>query len=230
MIVINCGMPKSATTLVMEYQKDLIRAVRPSNGIEQESFGYLPDINQRVSRDLRRISADYGDFVVKTHSKPSYWIRRLIQKAEAAVTFSFRDPRDIMLSVIDHGNRTRKMLDPSGAFAEMETLEDTILFARASVHLYFSWRVFGKALFIKYESLMRDKPDHLRQISDYLNLDCSQRVLDKVYERHENLKQKAWNFNTGAVERWRTEMSQAWKQRCVDLFGDDLLAMGYDLY
>ena len=229
MIILNCGMPKSATTLVGEYQMDIVRLARPQNGIEQvHDLGYMQSLNRKKVNAVHQLSARYGDLVVKTHAKPSFWSRRLIARGGARATFCFRDPRDTMLSVIDHGVRTRQGLDGSGAFAEIHTLADAVSFAKASIGLYYAWQNYGKALFICYEALMRDKVEHLSRMATYFGYACKEEALRSIYEKHEVLKKQAWNFNTGEVERWRREMEPEWVVQCERLFGDDLVAMGYE--
>ncbi|MGF1480450.1 MAG: sulfotransferase domain-containing protein [Cyanophyceae cyanobacterium] len=223
-------MPKSGTTLVMEYQNDLIRCLSSRNGLEAaQTLGYLPKIECKTARALRKLSIQNGDFLVKTHSKPSFWIRELVAKDEAKVTFCFRDPRDTMLSVIDHGKRTREGLDSSGAFAEIITLRDAISFAKASIRLYYAWRKYGQALFIQYEKLMSNKMQYLEKMATYFGYPYEEQTLDDIFQKHERLKERAWNFNKGTVNRWQTEMTPEERALCNKLFNKDLVAMGYKI-
>ncbi len=231
MIIINAGMPKSGTTLTIQYQRDLIRCVSPRNGLEEVNKysykGYLDTIDDNIADTLRRVRDNYGPFVVKIHSHPTKAIKSLIDAGEARATFSFRDPRDTILSVLDHAKRTRNGLDPSGAFATLQTISDGISFARSSIETYFAWKAFGKALFIRYEDFMDDKIQVLEKMARFFNFKITDEELRTLYEKHEALKETAWNFNKGTTERCYHEMSYHELSLCDEAFGSELVRMGY---
>ncbi|MGK7935084.1 MAG: hypothetical protein AB4206_04675 [Xenococcaceae cyanobacterium] len=80
----------------------------------------------------------------------------------AKATFCYRDPRDIILSAIDHGERTRKGLDSSNACKNMLTIKDSILIVKSWTSNWYKWKEFGKVFFIKYEYLMKNKLAYLQ--------------------------------------------------------------------
>ena len=233
MIIINCGMPKSGTTLLMEYQKDLIRHLKPQNGLEKFKSHfpteYFPNADHETVGLLSKISDQYGDFIIKTHSKPSSWIRNLVANHKAKISFSFRDPRDIMLSAIDHGERSRQGIDPSHAFAKVCTSRDAIPLAKSSIKLYYAWRRYGQALFVKYENLVLNKIQYLKNLASYFGYRIEEKKLYTIFQKHEHLKEQAWNFNKGAINRWETEMSKEEAAFYTSLFKKDLVTMGYSL-
>jgi hypothetical protein len=95
--IINSDIPKSGTTLLVAYQNDLIRHAFPENGIAElrnHTFsGYVEVIDEDTAETLRRVHADFGPFVVKTHREPTPATRALIDEGLANATFSFRVPR-----------------------------------------------------------------------------------------------------------------------------------------
>jgi hypothetical protein len=52
-------------------------------------------------------------------------------------------------------------------------------------------------------------------------------TLVEIYQRHEQKKATAHNFNKGTTECWRSEMSPEDQQLCREAFGPDLSEMGY---
>jgi len=231
MIIINAGMPKSGTSLAVRYQRDLIHVTCPQNGIEEVRSrynGFLDAIDDAMADTLRKIHDDFGPFAIKTHSEPTSGIRSLIDSGLAKASFSFRDPRDTVLSALDHAERTRNGLDPSGAFSELRTISDSISFSRGSVNTYLAWRTYGKAFFIRYEDFMAEKMSVLRDMTLYFDLDVSDEELRAIYEKHESIKESAWNFNKGTTDRWRTELSQHDLALCDEAFGVELAEMGYE--
>jgi hypothetical protein len=230
--IINSGMPKSGTTLLVAYQNDLLRSAFPDNGIEElrkhTYGGYVEVIDEAVAETLRGVHDAFGPFVVKTHREPTPATRDLIENGLAKATFSFRDPRDTVLSGLDHAERTRKGLDPSGAFGDLKTVQDAIALTQGSIGNYRAWSDYGKAMLVRYENLMADKPGHLARMADYFGLNIPEDTLRQIYEQHERQKETAWNFNKGTTERWRTEMSADDIRLCEEAFGSALKQMGYE--
>ncbi len=232
MIIINSGIPKSGTSLLVAYQNDLIRSASPCHGIDEwqrhSHGGYVQTIDDAAAQTLRRVHDGHGDFVVKTHTGPTGAIRQLIHDGTARASFSFRDPRDVVLSALDHARRTRRGLDPSGAFGDLHSLSDAITFTRRTLATYAIWRAYGHATFIRYEDLMADKLRWLRKMVSHFGLAVSDRQLHAIYEKHERLKESAWNFNKGTTERWKSEMSAEDLALCEEAFGAKLETMGYE--
>ena len=103
MIVISSSIPKSGSTLVYKYQQDLLALANQNNIVAQEKFnkysirGFLRGIYFQDFFTIIFIKIQYGNIVVKTHSKPAFFIKLLITLGLAKATFSYRDPRDIIL-------------------------------------------------------------------------------------------------------------------------------------
>lgn len=130
MIIISSSIPKSASTLVFRYQQDLLGLASHKNVIAQEKFdnysnyGFLRKIGLKEFVIIIFIKIKYGNIVIKTHSELTFLIKLLMALGLAKATFCYRDPRDIILSAIDHGERSRKGLDPSNGFKNMKTIKD----------------------------------------------------------------------------------------------------------
>ena len=81
MIIISSSIPKSASTLVYHYQKDLLALANQNNAVAQEEFkkysnyGFLriTDFNLKMFSSVIFIKIKYGNIVIKTHSKPSFF-------------------------------------------------------------------------------------------------------------------------------------------------------------
>ena len=234
MIVINNGVPKSGTTLILEYQKSLIMMSSSRNGLEewrmQNGMFFIPTIEDADLATLLKIENDFGDLVIKMHRPP--WennTRRIVEEFNAKVTCCYRDPRDVVLSAIDHGVRTRKGLDKSGAFANIETIDDGIREFKQWVNIYFGWHEYGHALMIKYEDLMADKLSVLKKMADYLGINPGEAVLKKIHDKHQREKETSWNFNKGTSYRWRNEMSESQLATCNELLSEEIMQMGYPI-
>jgi len=231
MIIINSGMPKAGTSLLVRYQRDLIAASYPNNGISEvynRFKGFVDTIDAPMADTLRKIHDGFGPFAIKTHSEPTAAIRDLIETGIAKASFSFRDPRDTVLSALDHAARSRKGLDPTGAFSNLCTMQDAVYFTRGSIKLYSKWKCFGSVLFVRYEEFMLEKLNLLKIMAEYFNIRLSNEQLNEIYIKHELAKETAWNFNKGTTDRWKTELSSDDLALCDSVFGKELVIMGYN--
>jgi len=234
MIIIDNGVPKSATTLILAYQKDLIAASSAQNGMEQWSkFNhgsvFIPTIAVDQLDALVSIERDFGDFVIKMHRPPEDSTRKLVEDFKAKVTCCFRDPRDIVLSAMDHGARTRTGLDKSGAFANIFTVQDGAREFKEWSRIYYEWQKYGHALLIRYEDLLADKLTTLTHMVKFLGMNLGAITVTEICDKHERNKQSAWNYNKGVSHRWRVEMSSEDLAWCNDMLADDITRMGYSI-
>ena len=145
------------------------------------------------------------------------------------MTISYRDPRDMILSMIDHGERSRKSRDGTGAFFECIDVinlipKQVVLMKRLDLFLTKPY-VQG----IKYEDMMMNPLKVLKEMSLFLNFEVDELVLDEIISNRNNMKTKSHNFNKGTTERWREEMSQNEKQKCLEAFKPYLIKHNYAL-
>lgn len=234
MIIINTGIPKSGTTLFFNYRMDFIRTAFGTCGIEawrdrnKGSF-YIPAFSDEMLFSMLDIHSKYGSFVIKTHLPPDKYSRKLVEDHGAKVTCCYRDPRDIILSAIDHGNRTRKGLDESGAFGDIFNVADGIRNVIAWVNIYFGWLDYGHALILQYEDFIPDQAAVLQRMNDFLGLGFNHRILYQLLFDHDLKKTSRKNFNKGTCYRWKTEMDPEDIRLCNDRLHDIILEMGYQL-
>ena len=79
MIIINAGIPKSGTSLIQQYQMDLINTVSPRNGQQEilkhgynidvysdaSNQGFFVDIDEETFNFLSLVEAKFGSFYVQ---------------------------------------------------------------------------------------------------------------------------------------------------------------------
>lgn len=70
MIIINTGIPKSATTLLFDYQRKIIKSISALNGIEglekfRKSAFYIPLFNDDIYLNILNLHKMYGDIIIK---------------------------------------------------------------------------------------------------------------------------------------------------------------------
>src|SRR5690606_33231947 len=151
MIIINCGLPKAGTTLVFQYQLELLK--RFGRGHAQSrwrSFNgsyFVPAIGIRHFLFLIWTSICFGDICIKTHQKPGRYLKLLVFLGLAKCTFMVRDPRDIVLSLIDHAEKIRMGKKKKNSIASIQGFDDAIVFAAGTEELWKAWINYGKAMF-----------------------------------------------------------------------------------
>ena len=220
MIIISSSIPKSGSTLVYNYQQDLLSMLNSDNKTAQKKYkrlsylGFTRVIGIKAFLIAVFISIKYGDIVIKTHSKPTLFIKLLIALKLAKATFCYRDPRDVILSAIDHGTRTRKGLDSSNAFRNMTTINNSLNKVKNWTKKWYAWKKFDNVLFIRYENLVESKVSCLQAMSSYFDLGLQEEQITEIYVKNENIKKSAWNFNKGTSQRYKTEMDSFNLQLC----------------
>jgi len=242
-IVINTGVPKSGTTLLQQYQVDIIKTYFKQNALneimkygynitqfsEVNNRGFFPNIDKETNDLFENIQAKFGSFVAKTHCLPNTYTENLVNEHNAKITCCYRDPRDIILSTIDHGVRTRNGIDKSGAYMDVFNIDDGILRIKKWINIYLEWEKQKSTLMIKYEDLMDDKIRTILNVSDFLKIKISKKDVYTIYDKHEKIKESAWNFNNGTTYRWKTEMNQDDIRKCNMSLNDEIIKMGYKL-
>jgi hypothetical protein len=84
------------------------------------------------------------------------------------VFVSYRDLRDVALSLLDHAARSRAL--QISDFAEFHTLADTIPMLKEQVHRFEAWVTLCKPLLIPYDEICFDTRSSISKIADSLGV------------------------------------------------------------
>jgi len=233
MIIVNTGIPKSGTSLLTRYQRDLLQLFDGLAGqerlLELNGGGYIERLTQETIENLLKIEREYGSFVVKTHCGYEPHLGELVRSGRACVSCAYRDPRDVILSAIDHGERSRNGMDKYYAFANYRQVKDVITQMLKWCQVYGSWASSEWALMIRYEEMMKDRKAVIKLLADQIGFNLSEKQLSEIHEKHEKNKQTAWNFNKGTTERWKNEMNAVDQATCAQALAEQIQLMGYPL-
>ena len=139
--------------------------------------------------------------VIKTHTRPDPAVVRLIQKGQAIAHTCYRDPRDMALSMLDHGNRARANGNP--AFAEIETLEDAKSGIRNQCDSLTAWLRLPNVMPLEFEDIAFDMKTTAQRILNQLKIDGNpEEIVNKV------LDGRFTQFNKGISKRHKIEMPE----------------------
>lgn len=167
MLVISYGIPKSGSTLAYE----MLRGVLANAGHAQEAIrndrledeaaprgtkrNFLNDITRESVQALIDEIGKERIIAVKTHSGFAAelfpWLEEQQHKRQIQVIASYRDPRDICLSLIDAGNRSRDR--GTGAFSKIAGLEEAMEKLERRITVFRRWAALEGTLRLNYDDV-----------------------------------------------------------------------------
>jgi len=197
MLVLCYGLTKSGSTLAFELIKGLLETAehaqeRLPDGVVNP--GHRINYAQPLTRKrLNEILSAIGErwIAVKTHSgiaDPLFtYVAKLQRERKLQLVVSYRDPRDICLSMLDAGERSRA----AGAKEFSEITDLSVAAARVSeqVEKFFKWSAVPGALLLPYDTVAFDPETAIDQIQSCLGLHVD-RERAKQYAFEEAFTQK----------------------------------------
>ena len=208
LIYFSYGMTKCGTTLAYHMVSEALAQA----GAEQHRLpAHLIGSNKKLNFGSH-FSEDQADelwqavksighpMVVKTHTRPDPAVVKLMQDGRAIAHACYRDPRDMALSMLDHGQRARAAGNP--AFSEIVTLEDAKNGIRNQCDSLTAWLRLPNVLPLNFEDIAFDMPATVQRLLDQLKISgdpakIAAKVLDGRFTQ----------FNKGRPKRHKTEMS-----------------------
>jgi hypothetical protein len=189
----------------------------------------------RIHR-LARISIPilFGNtFSIKSHGKPTFALQRMIDLRLMRAVYIYRDPRDVALSLYEHGDWIRREGVPSSTrFDSLTTIDMTIDVAYYYVQLWEKWVASRRALIIRYEDLIQDPSSTMHKVAAHLGIDVPDQTMATVIHRYSMENRASWkqdlHFNVGRIGRWKDQFSPTQKLHAQELFKDVLPRMGYE--
>jgi hypothetical protein len=177
MLVISYGIERSGSTLAFEMARGLLI----ENGFDQsvlESPLVVPArrINLANRWDNETLQGLVGEtehrkVAVRTHAPPgdisSELVAELAGRGKLKVQATYRDPRDIVLSLIDAGRDARE--NGRTAFAQIDGIDAAIHHLHRSVKIFIAWSRLQATLF-RYDDLAFNMSNTIRRMARDLGL------------------------------------------------------------
>jgi hypothetical protein len=236
MIIVSSGFPKSASTLLFLYTEEILK--QSGKRSAQNKFrkhypeGFIHRFGILNTAYLCWLNLFFGNVVVKTHSGPNFFLRVLIKLGIAKAYYSIRDPRDVILSALDHGKKARMngIKSPAdNAFLIYEKKED--LFESLKMHYanYTGWKKFDKLLFVRYENLLASPEAELKKVLAMLKWNEKEELIQGIIELFSKKKSETKNFNKGELSRFEKEFSEEELKETENAIREIIPGMGYQL-
>jgi len=216
MLILCYGITKSGSTLAFELIKGMLESIghpqiRLPDGAVQPGHpvNFIEPVERQV---LRRVLAAVADrwIAAKTHFPISdetfLHLERLHEQDRIRVIASYRDPREIGLSLMDAGVQARAQ--GLKEFAEFRDWEFTTRIVRRRMGHFQKWAALRGALRLNYDVVAFSPDEAIDKIEEYLGVHCDPKCAkDHAFERAFTQKNKA--RPNRAVEELSPEQYQA---------------------
>lgn len=244
MLFLSVGMPRAGSGWHYNLIHDLVlagggqetRLVRRKYHLERFLTEVNCNIGSLTSRRLLPVLAPslLGiSYVIKAHAAPTGTARTLIGSELLRATYIYRDPRDSMLSAIEHGKRSRNS-GHQNAFASLETFEDALKFMQKYLEIWQAWVETPGVLITRYEDLLEDYEAQIGPLLGFLKIDSKLPKVQAVIDRYRpestrDAGQRGLHFRQGKVGRYRQVFTLEEMQSTDRAFGPYLERMGYPI-
>jgi len=219
LIYFSYGMTKSGSTLSFELARAaLVLSGQPQPMLSEAAvlkrrrINFCDHIDGTRADAIRAEVSGLGHMVaIKTHTRPDPEVIKMLNSGEALAHATFRDPRDIALSMVDHGVKSRRQ--GKAEFTEFNAPEDTIDELRHQSNSLLAWLSLPNVKPLYYDDLAFDMGATAARIADDLGVRVD---ADKVVSLalHERGTQK----NVGRKARHLSEMSPIMNDRFRTIF------------
>ena len=207
MIYISYGVTKSASTFLYQLTEEVFR----SAGREVARLGpplrsaisvenYFDCIDAAFLERLERGLKWDADIVLKTHGPLHPEVRALIEAGVILANASIRDPREIALSMLDHGVRARTWR--RRPFAEYQNVRDTLPALDLQFGRFRDWSAARGVKVFTFNQICFGTPDVVDQLAKQVGVQVdAERIVAKYQDRT-----LIGQFSKGVAFRYR-EMS-----------------------
>lgn len=227
MIYICYGITKSASTFLYQITEEVFRAAgkpvprlgkpfRKADSVEN----YFNFIDHELLSEIERHTGGQ-DIVLKTHGPPRGDVAKLVAAGKVLASASIRDPREIALSMIDHGARSRRWRIMR--FSEFVTLADTLNAIDIQLGCLREWTATERMAVFRYNDICYDSAAVIRTIADQIGASID---VESVLHRFRD-KGTIGQFSKGKALRY-SEMSAADQAIFLERYADLYASYAFD--
>lgn len=184
------GMTKTGSTLAFQMVRSALDLCGyPQDRLELDvvqdhsEVNFVNHISSRQLDQLRQDAKKRGyPIVLKTHTRPDPCVVKMIQSGEAIAHVSYRDPRDMVFSMLDHAQRSRE--NGRQSFSNLMTIEQTLSNIRRQHDSLTAWLRLPWIMPLYFEDIAFDAATTARRILTRLRLKLDPDVLAHVVLNH----------------------------------------------
>lgn len=220
-IYISFGMAKSGSTLAFELTKAVLESAGlPQPRLSDEAVEARHGINFAETIRPVRLKAMVAEaraldttIVVKTHHPPWDCSLRALDSGDFAGSAVCRDPRDLVLSLLDAGRKARA--GGGRGFRDIDGVEAALKMVRFHVRCFQKWAIHPAMTPLDYESVAFDSHGVAARIAEQIGIEAD--IDWAVAQAHGG---RFTQFNKGASARHRSEMDPAQSAAIQEEFAD----------
>lgn len=233
LIYFSYGMTKSGSTLSYELARSaLVLAGFPQPRLsldavaDRKKINFCNHIDEKRAEAIRAETAAVGHTIaIKTHTRPDPEVVKMLENNEAFAHATFRDPREIALSMVDHGIKSRNK--GSGPFREYETVQDASEDIKHQTNSLLAWLSLPNVRPLYYDDVAFDMARTTDRIANDLGVSAdSGQVMDMASNQRFTQRNKA------KPARFKKEMSDQTSNDFKTVFAamfDHLIDKRHDL-
>jgi hypothetical protein len=223
MLIVCYGIPKSGSTLTFELVKGMLISIghkqtRLPNTLVSEghSVNFLEKVDPEKIDNLVAAVPPGGYLCIKTHAKIDRRTFRHLETLQAErkvqIIASYRDPRDICLSLVDAGERARAK--GMTAFSRTTDIETAMPRVERQIASFRTWGAIKGTLRLGYDVVAFSPDKALDSLERVLGFTCG-REAAKKHAFEEAFTQK----NKAVRDRHATELTPEQKAELDETFG-----------
>ena len=224
MLVICYGIAKSGSTLTFELVKGVLAGAGHSqekvrcNGLKPRARGnYILSVTRETVADIVDSIGPDRIVAAKTHARfPDDmfgWLEELQSQRKIQVITSYRDPRDICLSLVDHGAKAREK-DRRG-FAKIHGLDEAADLVERAIPKFRKWSALQGAVRLYFDTVAFSPDEAIKAIENVLGVSCDHEAA-KQYAFEDAFTQR----NKARKNRYEDEMDEGDRQEMTTRFGE----------
>jgi hypothetical protein len=242
-IVLSAGMKKSGSSWLFNMTNELLVHCNYDDAfVIRESYPKLQYVMSKQNCNITnptwktwaRLSLPMlrHTFVVKTHFPPTPSTKILMAAGLVKVTYICRDVRDVVLSALDHGRKSREKGNFQEDLAQLNSVDEAIDFVAEELSIWNQWIHCPNVLIVRYEDLVAEPLQELTNLAKFLGLSVSDEDLRKLTSRYDRtnldgtLRERVL-LNEGTRGRYKEMMNQSQMELCHKKFGSYLERMRY---
>lgn len=213
-IIFSYGMTKCGSTLAFELARtglELAGYPQPHLGVSglkgDAKINFASHLTPcEISKIWDAVKSIGHPIIIKTHTRPDPCVIEFFKANRAMAHATYRDPRDMALSMMDHGKRNRAV--GKLPFTEITDLGVARTNITSQIDSLTQWLIRPNCLPLYFDDLAFDTDATTRQIMAHLHLEIDpKRVANFVKNR------RFTQMNKGIRRRFKTEMSLIERQR-----------------
>ena len=230
MLILCYGMPKSGSTLAFELVRGMLRDAgypqdvfindhRHADDLQGTGLGIRNFAKNLSEKKIAEIASEIGPdrkIAVKTHSAMPAGtfglLEEMQQKGEIQIVASYRDPREMCLSLLDAARKNTR--DGTNAFGGKADLETAAQGVERRIRDFREWASVKGALRLDYDTTAFLPDNAMDKIEPVFGFTCD-RAAVKQYAYKEAYTQK----NKARRARYK-ELSPEQNAELMDRFGD----------